>query len=77
MRGTRNISVANPDEIIKINKIVSAALWAPQAEGMRVYVLGVSTSTSALIGDAPIKKRDGIGIFDYGEESAKKWEHQI
>ncbi|HHT70286.1 MAG TPA: aldehyde ferredoxin oxidoreductase family protein [Firmicutes bacterium] len=73
VRGTGEVSMACPDKIVEINKEVSAMMKGnPVAEGFGTFGTGVGTGASALSGDSPVKNWGGVGIIDFGEESAQK-----
>ncbi len=73
VRGSREITVADPDRIIEINKAVRAMMRnSPATPAWSAYGTGVGTAGSALSGDSPVKNWGGVGIIDFGEESANK-----
>jgi aldehyde:ferredoxin oxidoreductase len=73
VRGTGEVTVANPDKILQINKKVASAMKTnPMAIGFGTYGTGAGTSASALNGDSPVKNWGGIGVVDFGEERAAK-----
>lgn len=76
VRGTGKIPVVNSDKIKEINKTIAAAMKSgPSAEmmgGFGEYGTGVGTGASALSGDSPVKNWGGVGVVDFGEESANK-----
>lgn len=73
VRGTGNIPVADPERIIEINKSVSAFMKTSElAQAFGTFGTGVGTGASALSGDSPVKNWAGVGVVDFGEESAQK-----
>lgn len=73
VRGTGDIPVANPEKVLEINKKISAFMKTSEmAQGFGEFGTGVGTAASALSGDSPVKNWGGVGIVDYGEESAQK-----
>lgn len=73
VRGTGQVKVANPEKVAEINKKISVSMKDnPAAAGFGTYGTGVGTGASALSGDSPVKNWGGVGIVDFGEESAGK-----
>ncbi|QSX09117.1 aldehyde ferredoxin oxidoreductase family protein [Alkalibacter rhizosphaerae] len=73
VRGTGNVPVADPEKITAINKRFAEGMKGnPGAQGFGTYGTGVGTGASALNGDSPVKNWGGVGIVDFGEESAEK-----
>lgn len=73
VRGTKEIEVADPERVIEINKkVVAATKESPFAQGVGVLGTGGGTAASALSGDSPVKNWGGVGVIDFGEESAQK-----
>ena len=73
VRGTGKIEIADKDRLLKINrKVLEDFKNHPGFKPMSDYGTGRGTGASTLIGDAPVKNWDGIGIMDFGEESAGK-----
>lgn len=73
VRGTGKISIADKDKMLETNKKVSADLKNhPGYKGMSNYGTGGDTGASALSGDAPVKNWAGVGIIDFGVESAER-----
>lgn len=73
VRGTTEVNVANPEKILELNKKVTAAMKeSPMAAGFGEFGTGVGTEASALNADSPVKNWEGVGISDFGEESAHK-----
>lgn len=78
VRGTQEIKVADPEKVLEINKrIVEAMKDNPAAQGFGTFGTGVGTAASALSGDSPVKNWGGVGIVDFGEESAQKVGAQV
>ena len=73
VHGTGDVNVADPQRIQAINKRLAEAMKDnPAAAGFGTYGTGVGTGASALSGDSPVKNWGGVGITDFGEESADK-----
>jgi aldehyde:ferredoxin oxidoreductase len=71
--GTGTIPVADPERVQSINrKLTDGMKNNPAAQGFGTYGTGVGTGASALSGDSPVKNWGGVGITDFGEESAEK-----
>ena len=73
VRGTGEVKVANPEKLLEINKKINIAMKdSPAAAGFGAYGTGVGTGASALSGDSPVKNWGGVGVVDFGDESATK-----
>ncbi len=76
VRGTGKVPVADPKRVKEVNKSLTAAMKSgPTAEmmgGFGEYGTGVGTGASALSGDSPVKNWGGVGVVDFGKESADK-----
>lgn len=73
VRGTGNVYVANPEKVAEINKKISVGMKdSPAAAGFGAFGTGVGTGASALSGDSPVKNWGGVGVVDFGDESATK-----
>ena len=73
VRGTQDIKVANPDRVAELNKITADLLKKSEgAKAWSTFGTGVGTGASALSGDSPVKNWGGVGVIDFGEESANK-----
>lgn len=72
--GTGKIEVDDEDRITELNKgIVEVVKTGDMALAFGEYGTGAMTAASALIGDSPVKNWQGVGISDYGEESAERF----
>lgn len=73
VRGTGEVKVANPEKVLELNKKITVAMKdSPAAAGFGAYGTGVGTGASALSGDSPVKNWGGVGVVDFGDESATK-----
>lgn len=73
VRGTMKVNVANPKKILELNKKVVAIIKEnPMVGQFGAFGTGIDTEASALDGDSPVKNWEGVGISDFGEESAHK-----
>lgn len=73
VRGTADVSVADPQRVTEINKKFTVSMKDnPGVMGFGTYGTGAGTGASALNGDSPVKNWGGVGIIDFGEESAEK-----
>lgn len=73
VRGSQNIVVEDAERISELNKLARESMKEhPLALAFGEYGTGASTTTSALIGDSAVKNWAGVGLIDYGEESADK-----
>jgi aldehyde:ferredoxin oxidoreductase len=73
VHGTGTFPIADPDRVLEINrKLAEGMKDNPAAMGFGTYGTGVGTGASALSGDSPVKNWGGVGITDYGVESADK-----
>lgn len=76
VRGTGKIPVADPERLKKINRsIVESMKSGPGAQVSAIIGTlgtGFTTPGSAINGDSPVKNWGGVGIIDFGEESAQK-----
>lgn len=76
VRGTGKVGVADPEKLKKINLSITDAMkngpMAMVAAAFGEYGTGVGTASSALSGDSPVKNWGGVGVADFGEESAQK-----
>ncbi|MDF2677604.1 MAG: aldehyde:ferredoxin oxidoreductase [Bacillota bacterium] len=73
VRGTGVVQVANPEKVAAINKKISVTMKDnPGASAYGAYGTGVGTGASALNGDSPVKNWGGVGVVDFGDESATK-----
>ena len=73
VRGTMDVKVAHPEKILELNKKIAAGMKDnPMAGGFATFGTGVGTEASALNADSPVKNWEGVGITDFGEESAHK-----
>lgn len=76
VRGTGTVSIADPEKLKEINKsILTAMKDGPMAllvSNFGEYGTGMGTGANALSGDSPVKNWRGIGIVDFGKESAHK-----
>ncbi len=79
VRGTGTIEIADPEKFKEINKRIAEQIKNPPEGFMGDYVnafktLGTAATTppSVLSGDAPVKNWAGVGIVDFGEDSAQK-----
>lgn len=72
VRGTGKIPVAHPERLKEINRTVLATMKKNKgAKSFGDHGTGAGTPASALSGDSPVKNWKGVGIIDYGEDSAK------
>lgn len=72
VKGTGKVPVANSEKLKEINRLVIKTMKENKgAKGFGNYGTGAGTPASALSGDSPVKNWKGVGILDYGEESAK------
>lgn len=76
VRGTGKIPVADPERVKQINRSIIESMkngaGAQLAAVFGSLGTGFTTSTSALNGDSPVKNWGGVGIVDFGTESAEK-----
>lgn len=73
VRGTLDVPVADPEEVTRINQGVAEAMKTmPIAQAFGIFGTGVGTAASALSGDSPVKNWGGVGVTDFGPESAEK-----
>jgi aldehyde:ferredoxin oxidoreductase len=76
VRGTREVPVADPDKVKKINaEILDYMKNGPTVEQVKLwaaYGTGGITAGAGLTGDAPAKNWGGSGAVDMGEESLTK-----
>ncbi len=76
VRGTGEVPIADPEKLKEVNRgAVEAMKDGPYAETVTAYSqygTGVGTSANALSGDTPVKNWGGVGVVDFGEESARK-----
>ena len=76
VRGTGEVSVAEPEGLKEANRMATDGMKnGPNAEtvkGYGNYGTGMGTSAYALSGDTPVKNWGGVGVLDFGEESARK-----
>jgi len=78
VRGTGSVPVAHPDQLKAANQeILDTMKHGPEAqlaEGFSKFGTTMMTAAAAVSGDSPVKNWDGVGVVDYGEEGAKKFE---
>jgi len=76
VRGTGTVPVADPEKLKEINKSIATAMkegpLAKMVSAFSQYGTGVGTGANALSGDSPVKNWGGVGVVDFGEESAHK-----
>lgn len=73
VRGTLDVPVADPEQVLTINKQVTEAMkQSPLAQAFSVLGTGAGTAASALSGDSPVKNWGGVGVTDFGTDSAEK-----
>jgi aldehyde:ferredoxin oxidoreductase len=76
VRGSREIPVADPERIKDLNRRVRISMKSGPLSTLVTSVsemgTGAGTADSALSGDSPVKNWGGVGLFDFGEEAAKK-----
>ena len=69
---------ADPDLLKKANQYIVDTLkngpMAEVAKGVSIFGTTLFTTASALNGDSPVKNWGGIGVDDFGEETAKKFD---
>lgn len=72
VKGTGSIEVADKNRLQSITKnVIKTLKEKPAAKSFGDYGTGLSTPSSALSGDSPVKNWGGVGIRDYGEEKAE------
>lgn len=76
VRGTQTVAVANPEKLKEINKSIAAAMkegpMSRMVSAFGQYGTGMGTGANALSGDSPVKNWGGVGVVDFGVESAHK-----
>ena len=81
VRGTGKVPVADPDKLKEINRSVIEAMkegsCAKVANTFGVFGTGIQTGANALSGDSPVKNWGGVGLVDFGEESAHKLDTMV
>ena len=78
VRGTQEIPVADPEKLKAVNQeIVDTIKNGPAARiaaAFSTFGTTMMTGASALSGDSPVKNWGGVGIVDYSEEAATRFE---
>ena len=76
VKGTGEVPVADPEKLKEVNRMATDGMKngsnAETVKGYSNYGTGMGTSGYALSGDSPVKNWGGVGILDFGEESARK-----
>jgi aldehyde:ferredoxin oxidoreductase len=76
VKGTGTVPVADPEKLKEANKWATEGIKnganVETVKGYGNYGTGMGTSGYALSGDSPVKNWGGVGVIDFGEESAKK-----
>jgi aldehyde:ferredoxin oxidoreductase len=76
VKGTGEVPVADPEKLKEVNRMTTDGMKngsnAETVKGYSDYGTGMGTSGYALSGDSPVKNWGGVGILDFGEESARK-----
>ncbi len=78
VQGTGEISVADPEALKKANKEITTTLKSDPmeafAKGFATLGTSMFTGASILSGDSPVKNWSGVGVSDFGEENANKFD---
>ncbi|MGW8322781.1 MAG: aldehyde ferredoxin oxidoreductase C-terminal domain-containing protein, partial [Thermodesulfobacteriota bacterium] len=76
VKGTGEVRVADPEKLKEVNRMATDGMKngsnAETVKGYSNYGTGMGTSGYALSGDSPVKNWGGVGVLDFGEESARK-----
>ena len=76
VRGTGAVPVADAERLREINRSVVEEMKngrsAKLVKGIGEYGTGIGTGANALSGDTPVKNWGGVGLVDFGEESAHR-----
>ncbi len=76
VKGTGEVPVADPEKLKEVNRMATDGMKngsnAETVKGYSNYGTGMGTSGYALSGDSPVKNWGGVGVLDFGEESARK-----
>ncbi len=81
VRGTGDVPVADPEKLKQVNQeIVHTIKNGPAARiagAFSTFGTTMMTAGSALSGDSPVKNWGGVGVVDYGEAAATKFEGAV
>lgn len=76
VKGTGEVPVADPEKLKEVNRMATDGMKngsnAQTVKGYSNYGTGMGTSGYALSGDSPVKNWGGVGVLDFGEESARR-----
>ncbi len=76
VKGSGTVAVADPEKLREANLLTTDGMKnganVETVKGYSSYGTGMGTSGYALSGDSPVKNWGGVGVRDFGEESARK-----